>query len=228
MVDAKLIAKAGTPTLLIDTCSILDVMRDPTREKPHIHEWQAGLELLVATENGTLASVAAQQVMLEFAEHDLSVQSEAQRAVHKLCRQIERLNQISASLGSNVSVNLAHLDDHVAKTRDVVDRWLKGLVVYTPNGKIYEAAITRMNANIAPARRGKESTKDCIIFETYLETSKALRDAGLIAPIVFVSSNTSEYLTDGNVLKGEIVRDMAPLKIGYAANMAMAKHLLGL
>ncbi len=47
-----------------------------------------------------------------------------------------------------------------------------------------------MNGNIAPARRGKDSSKDCIVFETYLSCAGMLRTEGLAAPIVFLSSDT--------------------------------------
>ena len=45
-----------------------------------------------------------------------------------------------------------------------------------------------MNAGVAPARRGKDSSKDCLVYETYLEAVAALRGAGVAAPIVFLSS----------------------------------------
>ena len=54
-----------------------------------------------------------------------------------------------------------------------------------------------------------------------------LRTQGLIAPIVFLSSNTHEYLTDSNVLKREIENELGPLGIQYASNMASAKHQIG-
>jgi hypothetical protein len=225
--DAKAISAAGRPVLMIDTCSILDVMRDPTRETLRIHERQAGLDLLAAAEGGTLAGVVAHQVTLEFAEHDDSVQDEAARALKKLRGQIDRVNQLSAILGAPGPLDLTHLDDHVARTRNIVGRWLTQLIPYKPDANVLEKAIARMNGNIAPARRGKDSSKDCIVLETYLQFADMLRTEGLTAPIVFLSSNTREYLTDSNVLKIEISNDFAPLKIDYASNMALAKHHLG-
>lgn len=226
--DAKAIAATGTPVLLIDTCSILDVMRDQTREKLRIHEHQAGLDLLAAAEGGTLVGVVAHQVTLEFAEHDQSVQDEAESTLKRLRGQIDRVNQLSAILGAPGLLNLTHLDDHVARTRKIVGRWLTQLVTYKPDATVLEKAIARMNGNIAPSRRGKDSSKDCIVFETYLEFAGMLRAEGLTAPIVFLSSNTREYLTDSNVLKTEIANDFAPLMIDYASNMALAKRQLGL
>lgn len=226
--DAKGLASTRTPVLLIDTCSILDIMRDPTRETLRVHERKVALDLLTAAEDGTLAVVAAHQVMLEFAEHDQPVQNEANRALKKLRGQIERVNQISEILGAPGTVDLTHLDDHVARTRDVVGRWLMKFITYNPDPDIFAKAFARVNGNIAPARRGKDSCKDCMVFETYLEFAGMLRAESLTAPIVFLSSNTNEYLTDGKVLKTEIASDFDPLKIDFASNMAMAKHYLGI
>ena len=156
------------------------------------------------------------------------MQDEAERALKRLRDQIDRVNQLSAILGAPGPLNLTHLDDHVVRARKVVGRWLTRLVPYRPDTTVLEKAIARMNGNIAPARRGKDSSKDCIVFETYLSCAGMLRTEGLAAPIVFLSSNTSEYLTDSKVLKVEIANDFAPLKIDYASNMAMAKHQLGL
>src|SRR5258708_15217689 len=162
-------------------------MRDPTRETLRLHERQAGLDLLAAAEGGTLAGVVAHQVTLEFTEHDQAVQDEAERALKKLRSQVDRVNGLSAILGVSRLVDLTHLDDHVTRSRKIVDRWLTQLVPYQPDADVIEKAIARMNGNIAPARRGKDSSKDCIIFETYLKAAAILRTEGLTAPIVFLS-----------------------------------------
>ncbi len=223
--EAKQIAALGKPVLLMDTCSLLDVMRDPTREAMRVHERQAGLDLLAAAEGGMLLSVFAYQVTIEFAKHDEPVQSVAQQALKKLRAQIERINQLSAILGAPGQLNLTHLDDHVVRTRKIVDRWLAQLITYNPADTVFQKAFTRVNGNIAPASRGKESSKDCIVFETYLELAGALRTEGLSGPIVFLSSNTEEYQT-GSRVKTEIENDLCPIKVEYASNMAMAKYQL--
>lgn len=226
--DARALAATGSPVLLIDTCSILDVMRDPTRDTMRVHERQAGLDLLVAAESGRLTVIIAHQVAIEFAEHDQTIQDEAGRALARLRGQVTRVNELSALLGAPGAINLDHLDDHVARVRDLVARWLVQGVGYRPDAAVFEKAITRVNGNIAPARRGKESTKDCVVFETYLEAATRLRAEGLGAPIVFLSSNSQEYLTDGSVLKAEIAADFATSAVAFASNMAWAKSQLGL
>lgn len=228
MMDARAIASAGRPVLCIDTCSILDIMRDPTRETVKALDRQAAIDLATAAENGKLACLMAEQVALEFADHDQSTQDEAARNLKKVREQIERINAISTIYGAPGTINLTHLDDHVSRARQIVGRWLNQLIAVTPSPAIPGKAFARMNSLLAPAKRGKESSKDCLIYETYLESMTELRAAGVIAPMVFLSSNTSEYLTEAKILKNEIAADFSTLNVAYAATMGHAKHLLGI
>lgn len=225
--DANTIALARVPVLCIDTCSLLDIMRDPTRESARIHERQAGIDLVSIAEAGKIKLVIAEQVSIEFASYDQQIQDEATRNLKKVKDQIERINGLSAIYGAPGVVSLAHLDDHVARARAIVGRWLAQLDPVIPNHDVPTRAFARVNSARAPARRGKDSSKDCLIYETYLEAASALRAAGLTAPIVFLSSNTTEYVTEGGVVKPEIVQDFEPLHITYASNMSAAKHNLG-
>ncbi len=72
--DAQAIASAGVPVLCIDTCSILDVMRDPTRETAKPHDRQAAIDLVAAAESSRLICLMAEQVAIEFVDHDQPVQ----------------------------------------------------------------------------------------------------------------------------------------------------------
>ncbi|GGZ32873.1 PIN domain-containing protein [Asticcacaulis endophyticus] len=226
--DVHAIASAGVPVLCIDTCSILDIMRDPTRESAKPHDRRAAMDLVVAAESGGLLLLMAEQVAIEFADHDQKIQDEAKRNLKNIREQVERINELSAAFGAPGVVDLAHLDDHVARARAVVGRWLSSLETLVPSALAPAKAFARLNAGIAPARRGKDSSKDCLIYETYLEGVSALRLAGFTKPIVFLSSNTNEYLTDSRILKPEIATEFSTISIVYAANMSGAKHALGI
>src|SRR6218665_1939229 len=79
------------------------------------------------------------------------------------------------------------------------------------------------------ARRGKESMKDCVIVEAYIEAASQLRAAGMTAPMVFASSNTKEHFAPNTRhLQGDIAADLAAVGIEYAPNWGAAKHSLGL
>lgn len=65
--DIARIVALGAPVLCVDTCTILDLIRDPTRKTVKAHERQASLDLLTAVAGGQdLVVLLAEQVMVEF------------------------------------------------------------------------------------------------------------------------------------------------------------------
>lgn len=225
--DANKIVSLEKPVLCIDTCSLLDIMRDPTRKPSRVNERQAAIELVSLAESGDIIILMAQQVKLEFQEHDLPIQGEAKRKLKDSIEQIERVNQIANIFGASGEINLDHLKGHVERTRTILERWLQTMHIVTPSSTIPQKAFTRMNAGRAPAKRGKDSSKDCLIYETYIEIISELRCIGSDTSIVFLSSNTEEYMDDKRTLKDDIKMDFSKLNIKYTPNMAAAKFELG-
>jgi hypothetical protein len=216
------------PVLFVDTCSILDIMRDPTRDTAKPHEMQAAIDLVCAAEARKVNFFMAEQVAIEFVEHDSRIQEEAALNLKKTREQIERINKLAVVLGAANNTSLSHLDDYVAKARSIVERWIVILQTIHPSQDAPGKAFARINANKAPAKQGKESSKDCLVYETILEKAAMLRADSCVCPIVFLSSNTRDYCTTGSVLKPEIVLEFDQLNLKYAPNMSAAKNLLGL
>ncbi|MDR5776848.1 MULTISPECIES: hypothetical protein [unclassified Caballeronia] len=69
------------PVLCADTCSILDVMRDPTRDTFTAPDSEAALGMIHAMERGSLLSLVAQQVRTELDEHLPHIAEEASKQV---------------------------------------------------------------------------------------------------------------------------------------------------
>lgn len=228
MISAAGLVMLAEPVLCFDTCSLLDIMRDPSRDTVRVLDRIAGLELLEAAEAGRLRCFLPEQVATEFNEHDLSTQDEAERAIKRLQEQVDRINTLDAVYGIANAVDLAHLDDHISRARGIVARWLARLKVFKPGDGAPAKAFARVNTATPPATKGKESSKDCLVYETVLELASGLRKVGTATPIVFLSSNTNEYLLERRSPKTEIAAEFAPLKVDYAQNMSLAKHLLGL
>jgi prepilin-type processing-associated H-X9-DG protein len=214
--------------LCVDTCTALDIMRDPTRKEIRPHERQSALDLLSLIEKSGLASLVADQVSFEFQEHAQSVQEEAENALTKIRDLLIGIDDIAAVFGAAGRTNLSHLDGHVARCRKIADRWMAASLTVLRTPDITSRAFGRVNRAITPARRGKDSMKDCVVIETYLDIISTLRAAGLQTPIVFASSNTDDYAQENSSrLKPDLAAEFAGLKIEYAPNLAAAKHLLG-
>lgn len=230
MSDAEIsrIVSLGRPVLCSDTCTVLDLMRDPTRENVLAHERQAALDLLTAMEFGpNLVGLLADQVVFEFSENANTVESEAREALERLKHKLQRLDTVAAVYGGSGSANISHLDDHIAQARAIVDRWISASTKVEQGSDIASRAFLRLNQVRTPAKRGKDSMKDCVVIETYMDFVAQLRMSGLISPVVFISSNIKDYAEETKTaLKADLSAEFKKLNLIFAPNFAAAKHQL--
>ena len=228
--DVTWIAALGAPVLCLDTCTILDIMRNSLRETVRVHEREAALYLLSVMETGTaLTGLTADQVHAEFQTNAKNVQDEAARALNGLRDTLARIDDIAAVFGTTGRADLSHLDGHTIRSRAVADRWMAIATRIYADDDIELRAFRRSRAARTPAQKARDSTKDCLVIETYLDTVTKLRAAGLASRVVFVFSNTRDYAGEtGRALNADLAAEFAILDMEYAPNLAAAKHLLGL
>ncbi|WP_164949140.1 hypothetical protein [Clostridium sp. FP2] len=79
-------------------------------------------------------------------------------------------------------------------------------------------AINSIVQHIPPEAQGKDSTKECIIFEEALFISNLLRSSGFSKKIVFASSNTKKYYKDRNPIP-KIADELEKFKIEIATSL---------
>jgi len=226
------IVQANQPVLCVDTCSVLDVLRDPSRETSLPHDAVAAMAMLRAMESGPrLISVIADQVRVELGNHLADVEAEAHRGLQKLRAHVARIDGLVSAFGSPVATNLSSWANHVASAKDVVQRWVQASVAATQSSDVPGRAFSRVMHARAPARKGKDSLQDCVVLETYIETVGELRRAGLATQIVFLSSNTSDYSesqTRRSALNPGLVAEFAALNLQYATGHGMTRAALGI
>lgn len=226
------IVRANARVLCLDTCSVLDVVRDPCRDTSQPHDAVASMSLLRAVESGSgLVTLLADQVHVELSGHLPDVAADAQRGLRKLRDNVERVDGLVSAFGTTVSTDLSSWDHHVTAAADAVQRWIRASTVAPQSAAIPGRAYSRVMLAKAPARKGKDSLQDCVVLETYLEAVGELRRHGLTADVVFLSSNTSDYSessTKRSQLHPGLVAEFSALSMQYATGYGMAKALLGL
>lgn len=224
------LTKKNIPVLCLDTCAILDILRDPTREDIRVHEQKASLELLQEAESGTrLQTFIADQVQWEFQCNVRRIQNEADKGFLNFHKRASKLDELASLHGSQSRVDLSHWKGHAKRCRDAADRWMKVGTILPQSNTIIGAAWQRNMQARSPARRGKDSMKDCVILETYYDCVQRLRSKGLTEPAVFVSSNTNDYAEGSSVaIRKDIEDEFKTLELKYAPNMSTAKRFLGL
>lgn len=220
----------GLPVLCFDTCTALDLIRNPTSEDARPHEREAALELLAAAESGSgLVTMIADQVAHKFDENCPTVEAGAIEALRRLKSQVDPFGGVDAVYGRVGWASLDHLDDHVARARTVVDRWIRAAKAAPQGADVAARAVARMLQSRAPAGKGKDSMKECVVIEAYLELVYRLRPGGFAAGIVFASSNVNNDMQGTDTeLRAVLAQEFAALGLSYAPNLAAAKFTLGL
>jgi hypothetical protein len=226
--DVQRLVATGAPVLCVDTCSILDVMRDPTRDGLKSTDFQAALDMIALMEaNGPLACLLAEQVQRELNDNAPKVEEDAKVYVQRFKSRVERLHSIAGVFAPISPLDLRHLDGHVDLGRVVFDRWVAAATPVPQKAGIGDRAIARVMARQTPAQPGKESAKDCVVIETYLDTVAELRNAGLHSTVVFLSSNTKDYTgREDTGLNHDLLAEFGALGMLYASSAGYAKHLL--
>lgn len=221
---------ADSRVLCVDTCSILDILHEPMRNDVRENDRTAALELInIAEEHSKLYVCTAELVQKEYIDTVDSVEDRSKRAIHELCNHVMKMERLSKIHGVGGGVDIGHWQEYVEKCREVADRWMRVGVVLAGSDSINERALARVLSGRSPSRRGKESLKDCIIIETYLNSVREVRKVGFSGPVVFMSSNTSDFASEKNMsISDDLVDEFKALQLEYVSNMAAARNRLGL
>lgn len=119
-------APSETPILCLDTCSVLDILRDPGRRDVGVQEQTASLSLLDIAELGSALEVrVADQVRHEYADRVAEVQEETIRGLSRLRSQIRKIDELVALHGAKRHVAMEHWDGHPERCRQAADRWMQ-------------------------------------------------------------------------------------------------------
>lgn len=114
--DIAALVTLGSPVLCVDTCTVLDVIRDITRETVILSDVSAGLALLAMAETDSgLIVLMAEQVTLELANHVAEVEKEALRGLEKFQSQVQRIHDVAVAYGAQGVLQAHHLNEYVSE-----------------------------------------------------------------------------------------------------------------
>lgn len=229
-VSLEAIAQANVPVLLPDTCILLDLLRSPRRENVDGNAMLAGQAIRDGVvESGAIGCVVAEQVRNELNENLPTVREDTHSALRNLRDEIARIDKWSEALGQESQTQIGHFLTRVPVAEAVMTDILRAAATHATTPDLTYRAMTRVTQRRTPAKLGKDSTKDCVVVESYLEVATSLRNLGHTGDIVFASSNTREFLSGTpRVLNGDIAAEFAALGIQYSRALHETRYLLGL
>ena len=225
------ITRADVPVLLLDTCTILDVVRAPIRDQLRTHDIHA-VHTLIGRATGaqpTVIFVITAQVLQEFREHIDEVETETGDALEKtsdrLVAILRRMQAMSPDDRIPGAVELASLG-FPERGRQLAAQIVQSSSVLDDHPDDILNAYRRVRLATPPATRARQSVKDCHITESFLRLAANLRSAGFSRNMVFTSSNTKDYQQDHPSLHPALRTEFDSACLEYSPNWSAARHEL--
>ena len=176
---AAQLATADTPVLLLDTCTILDVIRAPVRTQLGVHDIQA-VHTLIGRAAGappTVSFVITAQVLQEFREHIEAVVTEAhdklKKAANEFAEILTRIRALYPDICIPDAVDLLSLG-LPQRGRTLSEQIIQTSFILADYADEVMKAYTRVRLAKPPSTKAKQSMKDCLIAESYLRLAATL------------------------------------------------------
>lgn len=131
------------------------------------------------------------------------------------------------NLDIDPAVQLDVIANFASEAALIAQGWLLHSLIIEVEPYIEFRASERVLKQRAPSRLGKPSYADCEILETYILFADHLRkfDNAIDQPIVFVSSNTRDFMRN-QIVHDDVAQDFYPLGMTYAKSMFEARRVV--
>ncbi|MCX7067948.1 MAG: PIN domain-containing protein [Methylococcales bacterium] len=216
------IFNSSSSILFIDTCIFLDILRSPYRDKISVNAISSALNLIkmsVASPRKVWL-LTNEMVHIEWTNNIANVKQELEREIKKL----ERV-QKDFVIATNVILKIEHTYNQEITSLNLHNHLenlslnlLNHCLILKREDSHSVNAMHRVEKNIPPSKKGEQS-KDCLIFEAFLDISKKLRNLGYSRKIYFVTSNSNDYGKANNPL---IIDDLNKINATLIDNLSWA------
>jgi hypothetical protein len=222
---AEALVTAEKNALVLDTCILLDVIRSPFRDTMYVVEFAVRMDAEI--QNGTLpfSLVLPSLLRREWTDNVATVREELLKTLERHLIQSRLFEQLHHLLyKSLLSIPDVTTYAFTETLEQVCNRIIAPTEAIEQQDQYLVRAMQRVHDKRAPAQAGKESSKDCQIFEEVLGLGRELRGVGFARKIVFASSNTKEYGVTGNPFPG-IKADLDTIGAEFASSLNYAYHV---
>ena len=223
------LAGADVPILLVDTCSILDIVRAPVRDQLRTHDIDAAHTLIGRAVGAppTVTIVITEQIIREFRANIDAVETEThealKKAAHRFAAILDRMQALSPDDRIPAATDLLSLG-FPQRGRHLAEQIVQTSSVLSDHPDDLERAYHRVMLVTPPATKARQSIKDCRIIESYLRLAFTLRSSGFSRNIVFTTSNTRDYQQNHRTLHPALRVDFDSVSLEYAPNWSAARH----
>ena len=228
---AARIARTDAPVLLLDTCSILDVVRAPVLGELGVHDIDA-VHILIDRATGMrpeIALVITEHVHREFEENVDTVErythSEIEKTSDCFSEMVKRVRALAPDASIPGAVDLVSLG-LPERGKRLAETIVETSLVLADHQEEIVKAFDRVRFARPPATKAKQSVKDCLIAESYLRLAATLRQVGFARNMVFTTSNTRDFQQGHPSLHPELRTEFHSVRLEYSPSWSAARHEL--
>ena len=217
------IINRSSPVLFLDTCTLLDIIRLPFRQKSpttakSFLESVGNANQLI--KRSKLSLVILPPVLKEWNNNLPNTKAELSRHIREIILRLEILSAIhSSGAGGLVVPDLLSLKTESFLETICNDLILSAIHIEQDNDLVLKANDRVVN-NIPPSRKG--TIKDCIIYEHCLQITSLLRSEEFTENIIFFTSNTKDFCVSNGNAKQPINDELSNLSIRLCLNWSWA------
>ncbi len=220
------IVNAPAPVLFIDTCIFLDILRSVYRDTIHVNAISSTLDLIKLSQSipPKVWLMTNQTVHREWNENIADVKKELEKEIKKSALTRDKLMTAAdiifkAKHPHGQSIISLNLHEHL---NNLSNNLLNHCLIMQEEDDYLSKAMRRVTKCIAPAKKGKNEPKDCLIFEAFLDISDKIRELGYCENIYFLTSNSNDY---GKPNQSLVEDDLKKIKAKLLNNLQWALTL---
>lgn len=222
---AARVVAAGVPTLFLDTCNVLDVVRAPVRFLTGCVEAASELVAGATAAAPRFNLIVGSFVPGEFAANAPTVADTLTAHLDRMDEQADHFHGLCGHLGIALGFGrpgyaaTALAGRLRALSRDL----LAAALVLDNDPNALARAVARVTGS--PQRRPSRNAgqlKDCVIFEEYLEVCRQVRATTFAGKLVFCSSNTTDYCDKNVVPHPDVAADSAAVGLVFTTTLPWA------
>lgn len=220
------IQKCSQRVIFVDTCSILNVINS-THQKALSDKYISEVEELIELHNNNKIWLVANEIVhKEWNDNIEKVMLDAKNSFKNTQRNSAIFIHLSnLLLGTNLQNFDHNLFDQIEnKLRQFSEKFLFTCRLLCRESEHSIKAGDRVYRCIAPSKKGKDSFKDCEVFECFWDFSNQLRTSGFQEKIVFFTYNTEDY-GKVNAPLGQLKQDFQHINAELVTNIG---HVLAI
>ena len=213
------------PVFMLDTCTLLDIVRAPLHNKAA--EIEVAVKHLVRSPRrpSAIHLVIVFPTLTEWRKNIAHAVTDCQDAINAANAVSEAWGYLGIEGIPPLPEPAMILPDHL---KEISERLMEGAICLDKNHNSMKRAVDRLIHAQRPVKKGGGGATDAIIMEHALGLTSELRRGGFERECFFVSSNTREFAAENTTRLHPVLVPAfaAPTNLHYAASLTAAINQL--